>query len=96
MLSSATRLGACGKDDANAAVRATREALAQVAPDLAPEVSGPAGEIFAGPFALVSTAGVTALSLGALTLALAMVGLYGVQSHLAAARVDPNVALRYE
>ena len=67
-----------------------------MAPDLAPEVSGPAGEIFAGPFALVSTAGVTALSLGALTLALAMVGLYGVQSHLAAARVDPNVALRYE
>ena len=50
-------------------------------PDLAVEVIGTGTAILTGPFAIVRAAGLAALALGALTLLLAMVGLFGIQSH---------------
>jgi putative ABC transport system permease protein len=63
------------------AVRALRAALRQVDPDLAVEVIGTGRTVLAGASVFRRAAGVTALALGVLTLALAMVGLFGIQSH---------------
>jgi hypothetical protein len=72
--------------DAATAVRALRGALRQVDPDLAVEVIGTGRTVLAGASVFLRAAGVTALALGAVTLALAMVGLFGIQSHIVAHR----------
>jgi putative ABC transport system permease protein len=58
----------------------------RVAPDLAVATAGPASVILAGPYFAARVGTVLATALGALTLVLAMVGLYGVQAHLVARR----------
>jgi predicted permease len=72
--------------DAASAVRALRQALRRADPDLAIDVIGTGREILSGPFMFLRAAGLAALALGALTLLLAMVGLFGVQSHIVARR----------
>ena len=68
------------------AARAIRDAIHRTDPDIAVEVSGTGRVVLAGPFVLLRVAGLAALALGALTLLLAMVGLFGIQSHLVAYR----------
>lgn len=68
------------------AIPLLREALRKADPDLAVTAIGPGSSILAGPFVLVRSLGMGALYLGGLTLALAMVGLFGVQSHVVAHR----------
>jgi putative ABC transport system permease protein len=72
--------------DAAMAVRALRGALRQVDPDLAVEIIGTGRTVLAGASVFLRAVGFTALALGALTLALAMVGLFGIQSHIVAHR----------
>jgi predicted permease len=72
--------------DAATAVRALRGALRHVDPDLAVEVIGTGRTVLAGASVFLRAMGVAALALGALTLALAMVGLFGIQSHIVAHR----------
>jgi putative ABC transport system permease protein len=72
--------------DVAMAVRALRGALRQVDPDLAVEVIGTGRTVLAGVSVFLRAAGVAALALGGLTLALAMVGLFGIQSHTVAHR----------
>jgi putative ABC transport system permease protein len=72
--------------DVAMAVRALRGALRQVDPDLAVEVIGTGRTVLAGASVFLRAAGMTALALGGLTLALAMVGLFGIQSHTVAHR----------
>jgi predicted permease len=72
--------------DAATAVRALRGALRHVDPDLAVEVIGAGRTVLAGASVFLRAMGVAALALGALTLALAMVGLFGIQSHIVAHR----------
>jgi len=72
--------------DVALAVRALRGALRQVDPDLAVEVIGTGRTVLAGASVFLRAAGVAALALGGLTLALAMVGLFGIQSHTVAHR----------
>ena len=55
-------------------------------PDVPVERIGSAHAILAGPYVFLRAAGTVAVSLGALTLLLAMVGLYGVQSQVVALR----------
>jgi putative ABC transport system permease protein len=73
-------------EDVAMAVRALRGALRQVDPDLAVEVIGTGRTVLAGASVFLRAAGVAALALGGLTLALAMVGLFGIQSHTVAHR----------
>jgi putative ABC transport system permease protein len=68
------------------ALRALRGALRRADPDLAVDVTGTGREILAGPFVFLRAAGMAALVLGALTLLLSMVGLFGIQSHIVARR----------
>jgi putative ABC transport system permease protein len=68
------------------AARAIRDAIHRTDPDIAVEVSGTGRVVLAGPFVFLRAAGLAALALGALTLLLAMVGLFGIQSHLVAYR----------
>jgi predicted permease len=63
------------------AVAALQKALRAANPDIALEYAGTARTVLAGPFVFLRAVGTTALSLGALTLLLAMVGLFGIQSH---------------
>jgi len=72
--------------DAAMAVSALRAALRQVDPDLAVEIVGTGRTVLAGASLFRRAAGMTALALGGLTLALAMVGLFGIQSHTVAHR----------
>ena len=72
--------------DAAMAARTLRGALRQVDPNLAVEVVGPGRTVLAGASVFLRAAGVAALALGGLTLALAMVGLFGIQSHTVAHR----------
>ena len=74
------------KGNAAEAVRALREALRRADPDLAVDVIGTGRETLAGVFVFLRAAGIGALALGALTLLLAMVGLFGIQSHIVAHR----------
>lgn len=64
------------------AVHAVRQAVRTADPDLAIERIGTGDEMLAGPYVFLRGAGIVAVSLGALTLLLAMAGLYGVQSHI--------------
>jgi putative ABC transport system permease protein len=72
--------------DATRAVRSLREALRRADPDLPAEVTDTARVVLTGPYVFIRSAGMAAIELGALTLLLAMVGLYGIQSHLVAHR----------
>jgi len=72
--------------DGARAVPALRESIRRADPDLAIDAIGSADAILAGPFVLVRSMGRGALYLGALTIALSMIGLFGVQSHVVAHR----------
>jgi predicted permease len=72
--------------DGELAIPALRESIRRADPDLAIDAIGSGDQILAGPFVVVRSMGRGALYLGALTLALSMVGLFGVQSHLVAHR----------
>ncbi|MDQ3350332.1 MAG: ABC transporter permease, partial [Acidobacteriota bacterium] len=63
------------------ALRVLRDAIRRVDPNLAVESSGTGLGALGGPTVFLRTASLMALSLGAMTLLLTMVGLYGVQSH---------------
>lgn len=68
------------------AVPALRQLIRDADPDVPIERIGTAHSMLAGPYSLLRAAGIVAVSLGALTLLLAMVGLYGVQSQVVALR----------
>jgi predicted permease len=72
--------------DGELAIPALRESVRRADPDLAIDAIGPAATVLTGPFVIVRAMGMGALYLGALTLALSMVGLFGVQSHAVAHR----------
>jgi putative ABC transport system permease protein len=69
-----------------AAVGALEKAIRQANADIALEYTGTARTVLAGPFVFLRAAGTTAVCLGGLTLLLAMVGLFGIQSHMVAHR----------
>ena len=68
------------------AVSAVREAVRRADPDVAVDTIGTGHSVLAGPFQLLRGLGLTAIALGAITLLLAMAGLYGIQSHIIANR----------
>ncbi|MEX2663708.1 MAG: ABC transporter permease, partial [Vicinamibacterales bacterium] len=68
------------------AVPALRQLIRKADPDVPIERIGTAHSILAGPYVFLRAAGIVAVALGALTLLLAMVGLYGVQSQAVAHR----------
>lgn len=68
--------------EAARAVPALREVLRRAEPDAPVDVSGTGRTVLSGPFEILRAGGMGALYLGAMTLLLAMVGLFGVQSHL--------------
>jgi putative ABC transport system permease protein len=68
------------------AVAALRDALHAADPDLAVNVIGPGRSVLAGPFQLLRGFGYTTIGLGMLTLLLAMIGLFGIQTHIVARR----------
>jgi predicted permease len=72
--------------DASRAVRSLREAMRRADPDLPVEITDTGLAVLTGPYVFLRSAGMAAIALGALTLLLAMVGLYGIQSHLVAHR----------
>ena len=69
-----------------AALHTLREAIRKVDPDLATESSGTGAGALGGPTVFLRAGSMFAVSLGALTLLLSMIGLYGVQSHGVARR----------
>jgi predicted permease len=79
-------LTARASGDGELAIPALRESIRRADPDLAIGAIGSGDAILAGPFVVVRSMGRGALYLGALTLALSMVGLFGVQSHVVAHR----------
>ena len=68
------------------AVSAVREAVRRADPDVAVDPIGTGRSVLAGPFQMLRGLGLTAIALGAITLLLAMAGLYGIQSHIIANR----------
>jgi hypothetical protein len=68
------------------AVPALREAIRKADPDLAVDVIGTGRTVLTGPFELARSMGMGTLYLGAFTLLLSMVGLFGVQSHVVSHR----------
>src|SRR5215471_3137932 len=68
------------------AVSAVREAVRRADPDVAVDTIGTGRSVLAGPFQMLRGLGLTAIALGAITLLLAMAGLYGIQSHIIANR----------
>jgi predicted permease len=68
------------------AVGALRETLRRADPDLAVDAIGTGRTVLAGPFQLLRAVGISTVALGAVTLVLAMAGLFGIQSHLVARR----------
>ena len=66
--------------------RLIQNAVRQVEPDLALANAGPASTVLAGAHALARAGVILAATLGLLTLILAMIGLYGIQSHLVTQR----------
>ena len=60
---------------------ALREAIRRADPDLSVDVIGTGRAVLTGRFELLRSAGIGTLYLGAFTLLLSMVGLFGVQSH---------------
>jgi predicted permease len=72
--------------DGSAVLPALREALRRTDPDLAVNATGTGRTILAGPFVILRALGVGTLTLGVLTLLLAMGGLFALQSHAVALR----------
>jgi putative ABC transport system permease protein len=72
-------IGRTTADPAGAA-RQLQSVLRSVDPDLGTGMTGPAFWLVAGPYVAVRIGSALAAALGALTLLLAMIGLYGVQS----------------
>jgi putative ABC transport system permease protein len=72
--------------DPRAAARAVQSALRRADPDFSTGTAGPGYWLLAGAFLAARIAGMLAAALGALTLILAMIGLYGVQSQVVARR----------
>lgn len=68
------------------AVGALCDTLRRADPDLAVDAIGTGRTVLAGPFQLLRTVGIGTIGLGAITLVLAMAGLFGIQSHLVARR----------
>ena len=68
------------------AVGAMREAIRRADPDVAIDRIGTGRTVLAGPFQVMRGFGLTAIGLGAITLLLAMAGLYGIQSNVIASR----------
>jgi putative ABC transport system permease protein len=68
--------------DAETATRAVRNALRRADPELGVQAAGTGRVMLAGPYVMLRTVGIGAVALGALTLLLAMCGLYGVQSQI--------------
>ena len=79
--------------DPGAAVRALQRALRRADPDLAVDAIGTGREMLVGPFVFLRAMGMTTLALAALTLLLAMVGLFGIQSHIVSNRT-PEIGIR--
>ncbi|HET7217043.1 MAG TPA: ABC transporter permease [Vicinamibacterales bacterium] len=75
-----------GTDDPAGTTRTLQAILRRADPDLSVGISGPARWLLAGPWVAARAAGGVAAALGALTLMLSMVGLYGVQSQAVAQR----------
>jgi len=67
--------------DAGSAVGALEKAIRSANPDIALEYTGTGRTVLAGPFVFLRAVGAIAVGLGGLTLLLAMVGLFGIQSH---------------
>ncbi len=65
---------------------ALREAIRRADPDLSVDAIGTGRAVLTGPFELLRSAGMGTLYLGAFTLLLSMVGLFGVQSHVVSYR----------
>ena len=65
-----------------AAAAAVRDASRRADADLGVDISGSAWAVLSGPFEVFTSAGRGVLYLGAFTLVLSMVGLFGVQSHV--------------
>ncbi len=72
--------------DPATALGALRAAVRKADPDLAVAQAATGRAMLTGMYLLLRGLGIAALSLGAITLLLAMVGLYGVQSHILAYR----------
>jgi len=72
--------------NASAAVVALREAIRRADPDLTVDAIGTGRATLAGRFELLRSAGMATVYLGAFTLLLCMVGLFGVQSHVVSHR----------
>jgi predicted permease len=68
------------------AVRSLQAALRRADPDLAVDGIGTGRTMLAAIYVLLTAVGVSALSLGAVTLLLAMAGLFGIQSHIVGQR----------
>jgi predicted permease len=68
--------------DPAAAARMLQMAVRKADPDLGTGTAGPATMLLAGQFVAARVGGMLAGTLGLLTLVLAMVGLYGVQTHI--------------
>lgn len=72
--------------DGTLALPALRESIRRADPDLAIDAIGGGDAILSGRLVIVRAMGRGALYLGALTIALSMIGLFGVQSHVVAHR----------
>jgi predicted permease len=71
---------------AGRAVQSLRQLIRGADLDIAPEVVGSGRGVLASVYVFLRAMGGTALALGALTLVLAMVGLFGIQSHIVSNR----------
>jgi predicted permease len=72
--------------DEATALRILRESLRRADPDLPVDISGHARDVLSGFLVFLRAAGIGALVLGGLTLIFAMVGLFGIQSHIVGSR----------
>ena len=72
--------------DPAGAVKALREAVQGVDPEIVVNAIGNGRSVLAGPFQFIRGLGLTTVGLGTLTLLLAMVGLFGIQSHIVSQR----------
>lgn len=83
----------CRASNPETALGALRTALHHAEPDLAVTQAATGRAMLTGPYAFLRAVGVAAVLLGAITLLFAMVGLYGVQSHIVAHRTS-EIGLR--
>ncbi len=81
-------IAARSSGDTAAAVQALRESLHRDAPDLAVDLIGTGRAVLSGPIVFLRAMGLSTLALGALTLILAMAGLFGIQTHIVGQRTQ--------